>query len=308
MKKNKANIYEVGFNLYSLIDEDYPENGIKNAAKYVKKVLKADELLLFRKNKESKDYDTIFASSELFYPEIKEIVKMYNKNRKNDFDTKINGNVIIERLMILNIPVNDKLVTLVATNGINIDNNKQLIKIIKNGLGKHLSIEDKINILKKSSNTDKLTFINNRTCYEEDRIRLYKGRKKIITFVMIDLFRLKHINDTYSHIKGDKYIIETARILAETFNDEKSKVYRFGGDEFTVVIEGYDIVDLDEKIAIAQERVSNIDLGLDNEQTMMNVGVAVGTSRDIDKLYDSADYQMKENKENMYQLLKVRRV
>ena len=164
-----------------------------------------------------------------------------------------------------------------------------------------------MNKLKTAINTDQLTFINNRACFEEDKIKLLNNKRKIITFIMADLFRLKHINDTYGHNYGDKYIINTAKVLVDVFNDEKAKVYRLSGDEFAIIIEGYDIIDLEEKVAIAQQKVANLDLGVDNERTMINMGIAVGPARDIDKIYESADKHMNDNKQNMYKILKVNR-
>ena len=59
---------------------------------------------------------------------------------------------------------------------------------------------------------------------------------------IFDLFRLKHINDNFSHRDGDDYIINGANILKETFGViPKTSIYRIGGDEFVVVAEGDDV-------------------------------------------------------------------
>ena len=306
MKENKSNIYEIGYNLYDMIDEIYPEHGIKKQIKYVKKVLKADDILLLKKDDDNDKYETLYSNNEIYLNELKALIKAYNRRRVKDFNIELDGNYI-KNLLILNIPVNDKQFVLASTNAIGLDNHKELISVIKKGLRKNLSIVDKMNKLKTAINTDQLTFINNRACFEEDKIKLLNNKRKIITFIMADLFRLKHINDTYGHNYGDKYIINTAKVLVDVFNDEKAKVYRLSGDEFAIIIEGYDIIDLEEKVAIAQQKVANLDLGVDNERTMINMGIAVGPARDIDKIYESADKHMNDNKQNMYKILKVNR-
>ena len=56
--------------------------------------------------------------------------------------------------------------------------------------------------------------------------------------VMMDLNHLKAINDSYGHKKGDAYIVGACRQLCSSF--AHSPVYRIGGDEFVVVLEGED--------------------------------------------------------------------
>ena len=47
---------------------------------------------------------------------------------------------------------------------------------------------------------------------------------------------MKQINDTLGHNIGDDYIINSARIISNTFA-QVGKCYRVGGDEFVVIIE-----------------------------------------------------------------------
>jgi len=48
---------------------------------------------------------------------------------------------------------------------------------------------------------------------------------------------LKIINDKFRHIKGDKAIIETVKILKNNF-DKKDIFIRIGGDEFLSIVIG----------------------------------------------------------------------
>jgi diguanylate cyclase (GGDEF)-like protein len=54
--------------------------------------------------------------------------------------------------------------------------------------------------------------------------------------VLADVDRLKSENDSNGHDSGDRYIVNCASILSSVFRN--CPVYRTGGDEFTVVLEG----------------------------------------------------------------------
>lgn len=53
--------------------------------------------------------------------------------------------------------------------------------------------------------------------------------------VVFDINGLKFINDTLGHEAGDKYIKECYKIMTDVYGN--SKIYRFGGDEFVVVLQ-----------------------------------------------------------------------
>lgn len=82
---------------------------------------------------------------------------------------------------------------------------------------------------------DEMTGLYNRRYFENELKRLDSSRKYPITIVIGDLDGLKIINDNYGHKEGDKYIINAAKILAETARTEDI-VARIGGDEFAVVL------------------------------------------------------------------------
>lgn len=301
MNNKTPNIYKTGYNLVTSLDYDHPEKSIDKATKVLKKSLKADATLLFKKNQNNK-FDLISASSDLYNSELKYIINIYNRRRKRDFDVELNDKTI-KRLMILNIPINNELYALAVTNGYSLNDNKEAINVLKKSVRNIIMNSELIYKLRKSSITDEMTGLYNRSCYENDINELSK-EEKIITFIITDLFRLKHINDTYGHEKGDKYIEDASHILKETFTDKKSKVYRLGGDEFVVIINDYNPFVLTDKLFNASEKVKNIDLGLDNEDLRLNYGVSSGYSTDIDELYREADSQLSANKQNTYIILK----
>jgi diguanylate cyclase (GGDEF)-like protein len=56
---------------------------------------------------------------------------------------------------------------------------------------------------------------------------------------MLDIDHFKQVNDTYGHLIGDEVLILVARLMQTTFR-VYDKVYRFGGEEFVVVVRSGD--------------------------------------------------------------------
>ena len=84
-----------------------------------------------------------------------------------------------------------------------------------------------------TSNTDELTGCLNRHAYETDINKL--DLKKEWIYISLDLNSLKHVNDTYGHAAGDEMICAAAACMKTGFG-EFARVYRIGGDEFTVIV------------------------------------------------------------------------
>jgi diguanylate cyclase (GGDEF)-like protein len=52
--------------------------------------------------------------------------------------------------------------------------------------------------------------------------------------MFLDLDRFKYVNDTFGHDAGDKLLIDVANRIKAVIKD-RDYVFRFGGDEFTVL-------------------------------------------------------------------------
>jgi len=66
---------------------------------------------------------------------------------------------------------------------------------------------------------------------------------------VIDIDRFKTINDSFGHLFGDEVLLLVARLMFETFRSTEL-IYRFGGEEFVVIVDGTNA----EGAAIAFER------------------------------------------------------
>ena len=122
---------------------------------------------------------------------------------------------------------------------------------------------------------DGLTRISNRRFFEI-RVREMAARAlergEVFHLMMIDCDGFKGVNDTLGHMAGDDLLIRLAEILRLSTREEKDTPFRYGGDEFGVLVAGVSrrgAVELAERI-----RRRFADLGIPG--TSLSVGVAEG--------------------------------
>lgn len=90
------------------------------------------------------------------------------------------------------------------------------------------------------ADTDPLTGLFNRRAWtrflqlEEARYQRFGDPGAV---VVVDLDRLKHVNDTYGHAAGDTYIKDAAKALTSVVRG-RDLLARLGGDEFGVIAAG----------------------------------------------------------------------
>lgn len=91
--------------------------------------------------------------------------------------------------------------------------------------------------------TDELTGLSNRRCFDNTfekeflRAQRYKNN---LTLVMFDIDFFKQVNDTYGHQCGDFILKQVSNAALQTFR-KTDTVFRFGGEEFTVILTETDI-------------------------------------------------------------------
>ena len=61
-------------------------------------------------------------------------------------------------------------------------------------------------------------------------------RAKTYAFILIDVDYFKKYNDAYGHLAGDDVLIAVAQVLQQALQRASDKVYRYGGEEFVLLL------------------------------------------------------------------------
>jgi diguanylate cyclase (GGDEF)-like protein len=86
--------------------------------------------------------------------------------------------------------------------------------------------------------TDGLTGLLNHGTFRE-WLAGHVGRRETFSLVMLDLDEFKRVNDVLGHQAGDRLLAEIARAIVAA-GRETDQVFRYGGDEFTLILPGAD--------------------------------------------------------------------
>ncbi len=92
--------------------------------------------------------------------------------------------------------------------------------------------------LRRQARQDAMTGLLNRNALEimlPREIALAQRERLQLSVVLFDLDHFKYVNDSNGHQAGDRVLIDVARIAAQTLR-ESDLAFRFGGDEFLVVL------------------------------------------------------------------------
>ncbi|RKX67205.1 hypothetical protein DRP44_02730 [candidate division TA06 bacterium] len=107
------------------------------------------------------------------------------------------------------------------------------------------------------SKYDPLTRATNRnTLFSDIQEEIFKTilYKEPFSILMVDIDNFKDINDSFGHQLGDLTLIKVVEAIKNCIRD-KNKIYRFGGDEFIVMLPS---VNVNTAISIANRIVQNI--------------------------------------------------
>ncbi|MGL5755262.1 MAG: HD domain-containing phosphohydrolase [Paraclostridium sp.] len=144
----------------------------------------------------------------------------------------------------------------------------------------------------KLSYTDSLTQVYNRACFEEKINELNKEEYLPIGVIMGDVNGLKLVNDTFGHLEGDKLLIEITNILKLVANEE-DYIFRWGGDEFVILMPNCNEVRCEQVIANIIEECKKSQFNL--IEMSISLGASIKNKLNID-IYEN----LKEAEEKLY--------
>ena len=310
---------------------DNVKEGINKSLFMLRSYLKSGNIALFRKN-ENGIY--VFKLSDCKMPElIQPIGCIINKTQhlvenKDIFNLDLNLSERLQNMMLMHLNV-----------GNNNNYNDCIIAILNHN--KDLELEPQFwerakdtmqIILKRAASyerntmaitTDLLTGLDNRNSYEM-RLQEINEADDNLVLGIFDLFRLKHVNDNYTHAKGDLYIKETAKILNKYWPKQKITtaadgtenveetghcVYRVGGDEFVLLTsnENPQLAGIKASLAREETKLINLEIG-EKIPIGINFGIVKHNPGDYYKqTFMRADEIMQEDKNKMYKTYKLDR-
>ena len=121
-----------------------------------------------------------------------------------------------------------------------VEQKKEYRVAIAEGLDREKKAQEELGETRQMAYIDSLTGAKSVHAYvemEEDIDRKI-ANNTIYDFavVVLDLNDLKYVNDKLGHDVGDQYLIDSVKLIRNAF--PKSDLYRFGGDEFALVVKG----------------------------------------------------------------------
>lgn len=122
---------------------------------------------------------------------------------------------------------------------------------------------------------DSLTGLGNRRYFDEQLKRAMHQANRHQTqvgLIVADLDKFKTINDTHGHLIGDKILVQFAKALESSIRDSDS-AFRFGGDEFAIIVEQAS----EQALDIIEYRIIQV-LHTDPILTKYHVNCSLGTT------------------------------
>ena len=160
--------------------------------------------------------------------------------------------------------------------------------------------QEKSNSFKSMANTDSMTGVRNKHAFSDaeeslDRMIANKEIDKLAV-VVCDINGLKHVNDTLGHAAGDKLIKDASNLICNYFIH--GAVYRIGGDEFAVLLQGNGYDMMNEVIRDINRQIEdNIATG----SVVISIGYSVLEDHDsqLRDVFERADKMMYERKKEL---------
>lgn len=168
--------------------------------------------------------------------------------------------------------------------------------LVYNLTGKSLHLQENNQKLLYVSRHDGLTGVRNRAAFKEDQSSYYNH---FLVVIMTDIDYFKRFNDIYGHAMGDEVMFQISKCIAKNF--PTGHTYRYGGDEFLILIRNGNMEEAQKAIRRCQSEVAAIQIENLPEILNLSIGIAAGTPIDRKNLMaiiaeaDEKLYQIKRS-------------
>lgn len=110
--------------------------------------------------------------------------------------------------------------------------------------GLHQRLREVNQELHRLSNTDGLTQVSNRRCFDHRLAQEWQRSQREqqpISLILCDIDYFKQFNDTYGHPSGDTCLVAVAQALQQCLKRPADFLARYGGEEFVVILPNTDL-------------------------------------------------------------------
>ena len=145
--------------------------------------------------------------------------------------------------------------------------------------------------------TDPLTKTRNRTAFKDSvkrEITLAKRNSRNLSLIFLDIDHFKLINDEYGHDCGDMALRAIAEWIKKSIR-ESDIVFRYGGDEFVILLSDTDINGAEQLAERIRSRIENHTLAYGMKTLRLTASLGISTLHhddSIDELVKRADDAM----------------
>ena len=159
--------------------------------------------------------------------------------------------------------------------------------------------KEKLGVALTLAYTDPLTGVKSKHAYVEKEDEYDKliasGEISSFAVVVFDLNGLKSINDKLGHEAGDKYIVDSVKLISRYFSFDS--IYRFGGDEFVSILVDKEF---ENRKKIHDEFMDAVNKNISSNKPIVSSGISVfkkGVDNTFKAVFYRADKMMYARKE-----------
>ncbi|WP_458701103.1 GGDEF domain-containing protein [Sulfurospirillum sp. 1307] len=187
----------------------------------------------------------------------------------------------------------------------------KILEELKNADETITKLKLEIERLEKESHIDPLTKAYNRRVFNKDIKEILdaiKDKKNVDLFlVLFDADDFKNINDSYGHLAGDKTLIFLAKLIQSSIR-KGIKIYRYGGEEFIIILNRVTIEDALRSVERIVKEVDESKLLYKGHSIHLTISAGIGKYSDgdiADILVEKADKALYEAKKAGKNCVKV---
>lgn len=186
----------------------------------------------------------------------------------------------------------------------------QILHELKNADETITKLKLEIERLERESHIDPLTKAYNRRVFTKDLAEILTAieDKDVDMFlIMIDADDFKKINDSYGHIAGDKTLIFLTKLIQSSLR-KGVKVYRYGGEEFIIILNRTTLEDAKKSVDRIITETSESKLLYKGHNIHLTISAGIGcyqkgdTPESLIEKADSALYEAKESGKNCFKV------